>query len=102
MTSKLTALLPDLAPWRSSRDFRLLWVQGLVTYLGSVMALIALPLQIKELTGSPLAVGVMGAVELVPLVVFGLYGGALADAWTGAGSSCSPRRASDSSRPSCS
>jgi MFS family permease len=80
MTPKLAALLPDLAPWRSSRDFRLLWSQGLVTYLGSVMALIALPLQIKELTGSPLAVGVMGAVELVPLVVFGLYGGALADA----------------------
>ncbi|MFD8518954.1 MFS transporter [Streptomyces capillispiralis] len=80
MTSKLAAVLPDLTPWRSSKDFRLLWVQGLVTYLGSVMALIALPLQIKELTGSPLAVGAMGAVELVPLVVFGLYGGALADA----------------------
>ncbi|MFE7069146.1 MFS transporter [Streptomyces sp. NPDC057620] len=80
MTSRLTALLPDLSPWRTSRDFRLLWVQGLVTYLGSVMALIALPLQIKDLTGSPLAVGAMGAVELVPLVVFGLYGGALADA----------------------
>ncbi|MFF9484953.1 MFS transporter, partial [Streptomyces sp. NPDC014676] len=80
MLKKLTAVLPDLAPWRSSRDFRLLWAQGLVTYLGSVMALIALPLQIKELTGSPLAVGAMGAVELVPLVVFGLYGGALADA----------------------
>ncbi|MFJ6655774.1 MFS transporter [Streptomyces sp. NPDC091377] len=80
MKTKLAALLPDLAPWHSSRDFRLLWVQGLITYLGSVMALIALPLQIKELTGSPLAVGAMGAVELVPLVVFGLYGGALADA----------------------
>ncbi|GGW36663.1 MFS transporter [Streptomyces griseoloalbus] len=80
MTSKLAAVLPDLTPWRSSKDFRLLWVQGLVTYLGSVMALIALPLQIKDLTGSPLAVGAMGAVELVPLVVFGLYGGALADA----------------------
>ncbi|MFE0969566.1 MFS transporter [Streptomyces sp. NPDC058826] len=80
MTAKLAAVLPDLAPWRSSRGFRLLWVQGLVTYLGSVMALIALPLQIKDLTGSPLAVGAMGAVELVPLVVFGLYGGALADA----------------------
>lgn len=80
MWTRLTPLLPDLAPWRSSRDFRLLWVQGLVTYLGSVMALIALPLQIKDLTGSPLAVGVMGAVELVPLVVCGLYGGALADA----------------------
>ncbi|MFC7466694.1 MFS transporter [Actinomadura keratinilytica] len=67
-------------PWRSSRDFRLLWGQGLITFFGSTMALVALPLQIKELTGSPLAVGAMGAVELVPLVVFGLYGGALADA----------------------
>ncbi|MGW7053388.1 MFS transporter [Streptomyces sp. NPDC054887] len=79
MSPKLAAVLPDLAPWRSSRDFRLLFVQGLVTYFGSFMAMIALPLQIKDLTGSPLAVGVMGAVELVPLVVFGLYGGALAD-----------------------
>ncbi|MEV5202903.1 MFS transporter [Streptomyces sp. NPDC053720] len=76
----MAALLPDLTPLRSGGDFRLLWIQGLVTYFGSFMAMIALPLQIKELTGSPLAVGVMGAVELVPLVVFGLYGGALADA----------------------
>ncbi|MGW2561801.1 MFS transporter [Streptomyces sp. NPDC001514] len=80
MASRLRALLPDPAPWRSSRDFRLLWGQGLVTYFSSFMAMVALPLQIKELTGSPLAVGAMGAVELVPLVVFGLYGGALADA----------------------
>ncbi|WP_326612458.1 MFS transporter [Streptomyces scopuliridis] len=80
MTKKLGAILPDLSPLRSSREFRLLWVQGLVTNFGSFMAMIALPLQIKDLTGSPLAVGAMGAVELVPLVVFGLYGGALADA----------------------
>ncbi|MFE2034069.1 MFS transporter [Streptomyces scopuliridis] len=80
MTKKLGAILPDLSPLRSSREFRLLWVQGLVTYFGSFMAMIALPLQIKDLTGSPLAVGAMGAVELVPLVIFGLYGGALADA----------------------
>lgn len=76
----LSSILPDLSPWRSTRDFRLLWVQGLVTTFGSFMALVALPLQIKDLTDSPLAVGAMGAVELVPLVVFGLYGGALADA----------------------
>lgn len=76
----LSSVLPDLSPWRSTRDFRLLWVQGLVTTFGSFMALVALPLQIKELTDSPLAVGAMGAVELVPLIVFGLYGGALADA----------------------
>lgn len=73
-------MLPDLSPWRSSRDFRLLFFQGTVTFFGSFMAMIALPLQIKHLTDSPLAVGAMGAVELVPLVVCGLYGGALADA----------------------
>ncbi|RDG36785.1 MFS transporter [Streptomyces corynorhini] len=80
MTRTPGAILPDLTPFRSSRQFRLLWVQGLVTYFGSSMAMIALPLQIKDLTDSPLAVGAMGAVELVPLIVFGLYGGALADA----------------------
>lgn len=40
---------------------------------------VALPFQIAELTGSYVAVGVIGLVELVPLVVFGLYGGSLAD-----------------------
>ncbi len=41
---------------------------------------VCLPFQIKQLTGSFLLVGVLGLVELLPLVVFGLYGGALADA----------------------
>ncbi len=36
-------------------------------------------MQAKQLTGSAFAVGLLGAVELVPLVVFGLYGGVLAD-----------------------
>lgn len=84
-TSRLTAVLPDLAPWRSSRDFRLLFYQGTVTYFGSFMAMIALPLQIKHLTDSPLAVGAMGAVELVPLVVFGLYGAPSPTRSTGGG-----------------
>ncbi|MFD9301953.1 MFS transporter [Streptomyces sp. NPDC060048] len=76
----MASVLPDLTPLRSSPDFRLLFYQGTVTFFGSFMAMIALPLQIKHLTDSPLAVGAMGAVELVPLVVCGLYGGALADA----------------------
>lgn len=73
-------LLPDLAPWRSSRDFRLMWLAGVVTIFGSFLTFVAVPVQLKELTGSALAVGAVGVVELVPLVVFGLYGGALADA----------------------
>lgn len=75
------ALLPDLSPWRSSRDFRLMWCAGAVTVLGSFLTFVALPLQLKELTGSAVAVGALGAVELLPMIVFGLYGGALADAF---------------------
>ncbi|CAM5558693.1 Integral membrane protein OS=Streptomyces glaucescens OX=1907 GN=SGLAU_10270 PE=4 SV=1 [Streptomyces glaucescens] len=71
----LRALLPDLAPWRASADFRRLWLSGLITNFGSFLTFVALPVQIKELTGSAAAVGAIGAVELVPLVVFGLYGG---------------------------
>ncbi|MER5209045.1 MFS transporter [Streptomyces sp. NPDC002838] len=79
--SGLRALLPDLAPWRASVDFRRLWLSGLITNFGSFLTFVALPVQIKELTGSAAAVGAIGAVELVPMIVFGLYGGALADAW---------------------
>ncbi|MER5433796.1 MFS transporter [Streptomyces sp. NPDC002588] len=94
MTSgTLRAVLPDLAPWRASRDFRRLWVSGLISNFGSFLTFVALPVQLKDLTGSAVAVGAIGAVELLPLVVFGLYGGALADAldkrtlivWTEAG-----------------
>ncbi|HTI25524.1 MAG TPA: MFS transporter [Kutzneria sp.] len=70
----------DLRPWRTSRDYRLLWSSGAVSVLGSFITYVTVPLQIKELTGSYLAVGAMGLVELVPMIVFGLYGGALADA----------------------
>ncbi|PBC64030.1 MFS transporter [Streptomyces sp. Tue6028] len=79
-SSRLRSLLPDLAPWRTSADFRRLWVAGLITNFGSFLTFVALPVQMKDLTGSAVAVGALGAVELVPLVVFGLYGGALADA----------------------
>ncbi|MFE7634954.1 MFS transporter [Kitasatospora sp. NPDC057518] len=72
-------LLPNTAPWRSSRDFRLTWTSGTVTLLGSIFTMTAIPLQIADLTGSPLAVGAVGAVELVPVILFGLYGGVLAD-----------------------
>lgn len=69
----------DTSPLRSSRSFRLIFASGLVTYLGSMITYVALPFQIAHLTGSYIAVGAIGLAELVPLIVFGLYGGALAD-----------------------
>ncbi|WAZ21325.1 MFS transporter [Streptomyces cinnabarinus] len=89
----MASFLPDLTPWHASVDFRRLWLSGLISNFGSFLTFVALPVQIKELTGSAAAVGAIGAVELIPLIVFGLYGGALADAmdkrgliiWTEAG-----------------
>lgn len=69
----------DITPLRESRDFRIIFSSGLITFLGSMITYVALPFQVAQLTGSFVAVGLIGLVELVPLVIFGLYGGALAD-----------------------
>ena len=69
----------DLSPLKKYRDFRYLWASGFISYFGSMVTYVAAPFQIKELTNSYLAVGVLGAIELVPLIFFGLYGGVLAD-----------------------
>jgi MFS family permease len=69
----------DLTPLKKYRDFRLLWSAGLFSYFGSMITFVALPFQVKELTNSYWAVGLIGAVEIIPLIIFGLYGGVLAD-----------------------
>ena len=69
----------DLTPIKKYRDFKLLFTAGLFSYFGSMITFVALPFQIRELTGSFWAVGLIGVVEIIPLIVFGLYGGVLAD-----------------------
>lgn len=76
---RVSRLRLDTTPLRESRDFRLLFFGGTVFYLGGMVSYVAVPYQLYHLTGSNFAVGALGIVELVPLVVFGLYGGALAD-----------------------
>ncbi len=76
---RVRGLRMDVTPLRTSRDFRLLFVAGTVFYLGGMISYVAIPYQLYTLTGSNAAVGLIGLVELVPLVVGGLYGGALAD-----------------------
>jgi MFS family permease len=77
--ARLRALRMDLGPFKEHRDFRLLLIAGTIFYLGGMMTYVAIPFQIYQLTHSNLAVGAVGLVELVPLIFFGLYGGALAD-----------------------
>ncbi|PKQ58353.1 MFS transporter [Mycobacterium sp. MHSD3] len=60
-------------------DFRRLWLAGVVTVIGAGLTLFAVPVQIYALTHSSAYVGLTGVFGLVPLVVFGLWGGALAD-----------------------
>ncbi len=69
----------DLTPLKKYKDFRNLWTAGLISYLGSMITYVAMPFQLKEITHSYLAVGVLGVIEIVPLIIFGLYGGVLAD-----------------------
>jgi MFS family permease len=76
---RLRALRMDTTPLRTSRDFRLLFLAGTVFYFGAMVTYVAVPYQVYTLTGSNFAVGAIGLVELAPIIVFGLYGGALAD-----------------------
>jgi MFS family permease len=75
----LHALTPDLSPLRGSRDYRLIVTGTLVTGLGTQAALVALPYQVYVITHQPVLVGLIGLVELGPLVAASLLGGAWAD-----------------------
>src|SRR5215216_5945810 len=61
------------------RNLRLLVIGELISGLGSQAALVAIPFQIYTLTHSPALVGLLGIVELVPIVIGSVLGGAIAD-----------------------
>ncbi|MGU3432216.1 MFS transporter [Actinomycetes bacterium M1A6_2h] len=71
-------ILADTTPLQN-RDYRRLWVTGIVTVIGAQLSIVAVPQQLFAITGSSAYVGLAGVFALVPLIVFGLWGGALAD-----------------------
>jgi MFS family permease len=75
---QLRGLVADTRPF-GNEHFRRLWLANVVTVVGAQLTVVAVPAQIYEITGSSAYVGLTGLFGLVPLVVFGLYGGALAD-----------------------
>ena len=79
MTGVLRRLAVDVGPLRESRGFRDLWVGQSIAYIAWRMMLVLVPVQVYRLTGSTLDVGLVALVQFVPLVVFTILGGALAD-----------------------
>jgi MFS family permease len=76
----VSRLFLDISPLRSSPAFRRLWIGSLLSAVGTALTFFALPLQIWDVTGSTLDVGLLAAAELVPAITIGLLGGAWADA----------------------
>jgi MFS family permease len=74
-----TRLGLDLTPLRTSRDYRLVFIGGSVSGFGSFITYVTIPFQVAAITKDPLAVGLLGVCELVPLLVMAFVGGALAD-----------------------
>jgi MFS family permease len=68
----------DVSPLRH-RDFRLLFWGQLISMLGSQITYVAIPFQVYSLTRSPLLVGLLGVVELVPVLALSMLGGLIAD-----------------------
>ncbi len=71
-------MVADTRPLQNPH-FRRLWTANIVTVIGAQLTVVAVPAQIYAVTGSSAYVGLTGVFGLVPLVVFGLWGGALAD-----------------------
>jgi len=69
----------DLSPLRRSRDLRLLFFGGGVSFAGSMLTFVAVPYQAYQLTHSSLVVGLLSLAELAPLLMMAFVGGALAD-----------------------
>jgi MFS family permease len=66
-------------PLTRNRDYMLLWTGSTVSALGSQVSTVAYPLLILALTGSPAKAGVVGLAKWLPLAVFSLPAGVLAD-----------------------
>ena len=72
-------ILLDLTPLRFSPAYRRLFTGFTLAGIGSQLTVVAIGLQVYELTGSSFSVGLVGLFALVPIIVMGLYGGALID-----------------------
>lgn len=72
-------MLLDITPLKISRDYRLLFFGQLISFFGTMMTFVVVPVQVYQLTQSNLYVGLLGVAEFVPMFFLAFLGGALAD-----------------------
>jgi MFS family permease len=70
----------DVTPLRRHRDFRLLFIGRMVSFLGNMISAVAFPYQVYQLTHSVFIVGLLELVAFGSVLAFAFLGGALADA----------------------
>jgi MFS family permease len=79
MTAKTTPPKNPMLRVLGLRDFRLLWIGGTISVLGSQFSMIAMPWLVLQLTNDPLALGIVLALEGIPRAIFMLVGGVASD-----------------------
>lgn len=68
----------DTSPLRVT-TFRRMWIGNGASFFGFQFTAVAVPVQMFAITHSPFWVGLLGVAGLIPLLIFGLWGGAVAD-----------------------
>ncbi|MEO6117061.1 MAG: MFS transporter, partial [Pseudolysinimonas sp.] len=71
----------DVTPLRESPAFARLWFGAAISGVGAQLTLVAVGLQIYDITKSTLAVSLVGGISLIPMIIAGLWGGVIADAF---------------------
>lgn len=69
----------DISILKRNKNFRALYMGQSVSFIGSMITMVALPYQIYHLTNSTLMIGVLSFCQLIPLLITALLGGVLAD-----------------------
>lgn len=77
----MAKLLMDFTPLKLSPEFRRIWLGGLFSTMGYQITSTAILLEVYSLTQSTAAVGMVGLIAVVPLIIGGLYGGVIADTY---------------------
>jgi MFS family permease len=78
---KVPKLLLDLTPLRAYPNYRRIFTAVSISNIGQQMTAVAVAIQVYDITKSSFAVGIVGMAQLLPLVVLGLFGGAMSDSY---------------------